>query len=81
MLLMVWIPILLLVIVGIVALVRPDWCVDLYIRWNALFGVDLNRVIASRSRLGLSMRIGGIACVVAAGILLFTALKVLGHLG
>jgi hypothetical protein len=79
--LLMLIPPLVLLVFGIVLLVRPGWCLDLYVRWNALFGVDLERLISSRSRMAWGMRIGGVACLVASVIMLTGIVVVLRGLG
>jgi hypothetical protein len=81
MMLLMVIPPLVLLVCGVVLVVRPGWCLNLYVRWNALFGVDLNRLISSRSRMTWGMRIGGVACLLAAVIMLAGVVVVLRGLG
>jgi hypothetical protein len=81
MMLLMLIPPFVLLVCGGVLVVRPGWCVDLYVRWNALFGVDLDRVISSRPRLALGIRIGGLACLFISVFMLIGIVVVLRGLG
>lgn len=81
MLLLMVIPPIVLLACGVVLVVRPGWCLELYVRWNALFGVDVDRLILSRSRLAWGMRIGGLACLFVSVLMLVGVVVVLRQLG
>lgn len=75
------VPPLILLVFGILLAAYPQWCLKQYVRWNAIFGVDVNRVISSQSRAAFTARLLGLVCVSLAVLMLIGAVAVLRSLG